>query len=54
RAGTTTKYSFGDSDGRLEVFAWFFGHRQGDYAHQAGLKQANPFGLLDMHGNVWE
>ena len=54
RAGTTTKYSFGDSDGRLEVFAWFSGHRQGDYAHQTGLKQANPFGLLDMHGNVWE
>ncbi|MFN9823554.1 MAG: formylglycine-generating enzyme family protein, partial [Planctomyces sp.] len=29
RAGTTTKYSFGDSDGRLEVFAWFSGHVQG-------------------------
>lgn len=60
RAGTTTEYSFGDEDHQLENYAWW-GGLKGDgncgteqYAHRVGQKQANPFGLFDMHGNAWE
>ena len=53
RAGTTTIFSFGDDESKLGDFAWFAGN-SGSAAHQVGTKQANPWGLDDMHGNVWE
>ncbi len=57
RAGTTTRFSFGDSDSSLGDYAWFFDNtrkvRQG-YAHPVGQKKPNPWGLYDMHGNCWE
>jgi formylglycine-generating enzyme required for sulfatase activity/serine/threonine protein kinase len=52
RAGTTTQYWFGDDEGRLAEFACF--KRNAGAPHAVAAKGANPFGLYDMSGNVWE
>jgi len=57
RAGTNTKFSFGDSDSSLGNYAWFRGNTwdvDRKYIQQVGQKKPNTFGLYDMHGNVWE
>jgi formylglycine-generating enzyme required for sulfatase activity len=53
RAGTTTRYSFGDSESKLGDYAWYCDN-SGSKTHSVGKKRANPWGLYDMHGNVYE
>jgi formylglycine-generating enzyme required for sulfatase activity len=53
RAGTTTKYSSGDDEADLGRVGWYRGNSD-DRTHEAGQKEANGWGLYDMHGNVWE
>ena len=60
RAGTTTRYHWGDDIGRNRAncqVADNYSDYCGDsweYTAPVGSFTANGFGLHDMHGNVWE
>ena len=55
RAGSTTRFPWGeDPDYQiLQQHAWF-NSRSEAKTHPVGSKKPNPWGLYDMHGNVWE
>jgi formylglycine-generating enzyme required for sulfatase activity len=53
RAGTTSEFSFGDDPTKLAEYAWYFDNSD-KKTHPVRQKKTNPWGLYDMHGNVWE
>ncbi len=58
RAGTTTLYSWGDSDSLIGDYAWWWENSDGTGGpygtHPVGTRLPNPWGLYDIQGNVWE
>src|ERR1035437_1060967 len=59
RAGTKTRFSFGDKDTDLGDYAWYSANsldkeKGARMTHSVGQKKPNAWGLYDMHGNVWE
>jgi formylglycine-generating enzyme required for sulfatase activity len=53
RAGTTTRFWSGDTEEDLARVGWYEGNSE-LRLHDAGEKPPNPWGLFDMHGNLYE
>lgn len=53
RAGTTTRYYFGNDEKLLDNYAWYKNNSNNKF-QKVGLKLPNSWGLYDMLGNVCE
>jgi len=53
RAGTTSRFFFGDDPRRMSQYAWTEGNA-GEQTQEVGTRRANPWGLFDLYGNVAE
>ncbi|MFI5456857.1 MAG: SUMF1/EgtB/PvdO family nonheme iron enzyme [Isosphaerales bacterium] len=53
RAGSVTRWFFGEDDSMLSDYAWFSKNAD-DYVWPVGLKRPNPWGLFDVYGNSLE
>jgi formylglycine-generating enzyme required for sulfatase activity len=55
RGWTSTRFSYGDDPGYTNFInhGWYRANSY-DQTHPVGRKLPNPWGLYDMHGNVWE
>ena len=53
RAGTTTRFPWGDDESRLGDYAWYL-NNSGGKPHDVGTLRANGWEIKDMLGNVWE
>jgi formylglycine-generating enzyme required for sulfatase activity len=53
RAGTKTEYFFGSDSAGLKNVGWYLDNSNGR-TQQIRIKEPNPWGLYDMHGNVSE
>lgn len=56
RAGTNTKFFFGDDASQHRKYAWTIDNADGSLMvpQPSGKKLPNGFGLHDMYGNAWE
>ena len=53
RAGSTTKFFFGDDTTKLVDYGWCKRNSDGKL-HPVGQRKPNAWGLYDMVGNTWE
>jgi formylglycine-generating enzyme required for sulfatase activity/tRNA A-37 threonylcarbamoyl transferase component Bud32 len=53
RAGSDTRWSFGNDEASLKDHAWFWDNA-GGMTHPVGQKKPNAWDLYDMHGSVWQ